>query len=889
MRTLRSWIVRLRGLFHSRRLDRELNDELASHLEMHVQDNVRAGMSLDQARRAALLKLGGVEQTKESYRDRRGLPFLEALWKDLRFGARVLRKNPDFTVVAVITLALGIGANTAIFSIVNAVILRPLAYKDSSRIVKFHTKTAMFPAFTLDLSWPAFQEIRMQSSSLKESAACWEMEKTLTGAGQPAVLKVSGISSGFFELLGSDAEQGRLLREEDQKSGQEHVAVISDGLWRTRLAKDPAAVGRTLILDEQVYTIVGVAEKKFAYPEDADVWLPLSLKADIAQNSTFFRIEVLGRLRAGARLAQLQAELGIIAPRLEKQLAEKKPELAGDYKLFAESLLDSRIQDARQGYLILLAAATLVLLIACANLTSLLLARGWGRHRELAMRAALGASASRLRTQCLVESWLLSLLGGVAGIALAIGGVQVFRAIAPADTARLGEVSIDATLLWFALGSALIAGFVCGMAPARRAARMTPIDLMKDGATGGVSGGSRFGRALVVIEVALAFILLLCSTLMVHTMAHLLHQNPGFRTDHLLTFDVPKPQVWNEKDGEDLKAKQIAKLKEMLSQVQQLPGVSEVVAADHGVLNGMRYSHAGLKLEGAPATKASITEGVVARYVSPGYFQVMGMPLRRGREFEESDAAGAQKVIVVNESMARNFWGTLDVVGKRMSFSTDDQGHAEWNEIVGVVADARDLDIESEPEPEYYPALFQWGVGSQHLIVRTQVNPDALADAISRRIWANFPDQPLTHVTTVTRTIEESIGDQRMHMSLLGVFAAIGLALALIGVYGAVSYSVARRTKEFGVRMAMGAASGNVVRMVLWQGMRLVALGSAIGILGGLAAARVIASELYGVTPSDSGTFASAAILILLVGGLACWIPARRATRVDPLEALRYE
>ena len=853
---------------------------------MHIEDNLRAGMSAEEARRGALLKLGGVEQMKESYRERCGLPLVETLWQDLRFGVRVLRKNPGFTAVAVITLALGIGANTAIFSIVNAVILRPLPYKDSSRIVVFHTKTAMFPTFTLNLSWPAFQEIRTQATSLKEAAAWWETEKKLTGASQPAVLKIASVSDGFFELLGAKAEQGRLLRD-DLKTDQNRVVVISDTLWRTRFARDSAVIGRPMTLDNQVYTVVGVTEKGFAFPEDAEVWTPLALTADVQENPTFFMLGVFGRLRNGAKLERLQAELDIMAPRLESRLAKEKPQFAGDYKLLAETLLDSRVEDARQSYLVLLAAATFVLLIACANLTSLFLARGWGRHREMAMRAALGASSWRLHRQALVESCLLALSGGVAAMVLAMAGLHLFRAVAPSDTARLNEVSTDATLLWFALGSSLLSGVVCGLAPARRAARMTPNDLLRDGSGGGVKGGSRFGNALVVVEVALAFILLIGSTLLMQTLAHLLHQNPGFHTDHLLTFDLPQPQTLSEK--EENKTGQISRLKEILAEVRQLPGVADVVAADHGVLNGLRASHAGMKLEGALPENEQVTQGVVLRQVSPGYFRMLGVPLVRGREFEERDSTSTQKVMLVNESMAKKFWGSLDVVGKRMSISTDAKGNPEWNEIVGVVADIRDLDVQSEPEPEYYPALFQWGIGSQHLIVRTQVNPDAMAGTISRRIWASFPDQPLTNVTTLTRTIADSVGDQRMHMSLLGVFAGIGLALALIGVYGVVSYSVARRTKEFGVRMALGAGWTEVLRMVLWQGLRLVALGTAIGVLGALAATRVIASELYGVTPSDPWTFAAAVVLILIVGGLACWIPARRATKVDPLEALRYE
>jgi predicted permease len=889
LRSLRSLLLRLRNLFRREKLERELGDELASHLAMHVEDNLRAGMSAEEARRAALLKLGGVEQTKELYRGRRGLPLLETLWQDLRFATRVLRKNPGFTAVAVITLALGIGANTAIFSIVNAVILRPLPYKDSSRIVVFHTKTAMFPTFTLNVSWPAFQEIRTQATSLKEAAAWWETEKTLTGANQATVLKVASVSDGFFELLEAEAAQGRLLSDADQQADQNRVVVISDTLWRTRFAKDPAVIGWSMTLDNQVYTVVGVAVKGFAFPEDAEVWMPLALTADVQQNPTFFMLGVFGRLWNTAKLERLQTELSIIAPRLETRLAKEKPEFAGDYKLLAETLLDSRVEDARQSYLVLLAAATFVLLIACANLTSLFLARGWGRHREMAMRAALGASSWRLHRQALVESCLLALLGGVAGIVLAVAGLQLFRGVAPNDTARLNEVSTDATLLWFALGSSLLCGIVCGLAPARRAARMTPNDLLKDGSGGSVKGGSRFGNALVVVEVALAFILLIGSTLLMQTLAHLLHQNPGFHTDHLLTFDLPQPQTLSEKEKEENKTGQIARLKEILAEVRQLPGVGDVVAADHGVLNGLRSSHAGMQLEGALPENEQVTQGVVLRQVSPGYFRMLGVPLVRGREFEERDSRSAPKVMVVNESMAKKFWGSLDVVGKRMSISRDAKGNPEWNEIVGVVTDIRDLDVQSEPEPEYYPALFQWGIGSQHLIVRSQVNPDAMADTISRRIWASFPDQALTNVTTVTRTIADSVGDQRMHMSLLGVFAGIGLMLALIGVYGVVSYSVARRTKEFGVRMALGAGWAEVLRMVLWQGLRLVALGSAIGVLGALAATRVIASELYRVTPSDPWTFAGAVVLILLVGGLACWIPARRATKVDPLEVLRYE
>jgi len=885
MRQLRAWFLRLGGLFSKERREKDLAAEMDSHLQMHIDDNLRAGMTAAEARRKALLKLGGVEQTKETYRDRRGLPLLETLFQDLRFAFRMLRKNPGFAAVAALTLALGIGANTAIFSIVNAVVLRPLPYKDSARIVTFHTKTAMFPNFTLPLTWPAFQEVRGQATLLEETAAYWPTDRTLTGLDQPEVLRVTSVTSGFFEELGGSAEQGRLLSEQDHQPGQDRLAVISDALWRTRFAEDPAAIGRRLILDREVYTIIGVAAEGFAFPEKSEVWLPLSLTPEIEQNQKFFRFQVLGRFRKGERLETLQAELATIAQRI----AKLDPTLGKGYKLSAEPLLESRVHDARRSYLVLLAAATFVLLIACANLTSLLMARGWGRNREMAVRAALGASPGRLQRQGLVESCLLALLGGVVGIALAAGIVQVFRAIAPSGTPRLAEITPDWTLLWFALASSLVSGVVFGFAPARRAARMAPSDALKEGTAGSVGGTSRFGNALVVVEVALAFILLIGSTLMLQTLAHLLHQNPGFRTDHLLTFDLPQPPQWSLKDSDANAAAQIVRLKDTLGRVRRLPGVEDVVASDHGILDGMMYEHSGLQLEGALPEQSAVTESVIARYISPDYFRMLGISLMRGREFAEQDQLGAQKVVMVNEAMARKYWGTLDIVGKRLSVSTDGKGTPQWNEIVGVAANARDVEIQDEASPEFYLALFQWGAGSHHLIVRTQANPDALVGTVSRQIWAGYPDQPVRHVMTLTETIAGSVGDQRMHTVLLGVFAGVGLMLALLGVYGVVSYSVARRTQEIGVRMALGAARADVLRMVLRQGLTLVACGAVIGAAGAFGAVRVIASELYGVKSSDPWTFSGGAALILIVGSLACWVPARRAMRVDPMVALRYE
>ncbi|HEY2548441.1 MAG TPA: ABC transporter permease [Candidatus Acidoferrum sp.] len=878
----------LKQLFSRRTIYNDLSDEMRQHLEEKIEELVASGMSRNEATAAARRAFGNLTLLENDSREAWQWPRIESFLADIRYALRTLRNNRGFTFVAVLTLALGVGANTAIFSIVNAVILRPLPYKDSSRMVTFSVKTAMFPTFSLMPSWPAFEAIRTQTSSVESAVACWETDRTLTGTNQPAVLNVVGISDGFFEELGTRAVQGRLLSEADQNAGQDRVAVISNTLWRTRFTSDPNAIGRQLILDNQAYTIVGVAAKGFAYPERAEVWVPISLSSDIKQSS-FFSFNVLGKLRKGSRMETLQAELAVIAQKLEQELEKQKPDLKGSYVLTAQTLLDSRMEDARKSYLVLLAAATLVLLIACANLTSLLLARGWARHREMAVRAALGASPGRLRRQVLVESCSLSVLGGLAGIALAAAGIQIFRAIAPPDTARLNEVSMDWTLLWFALASSLLAGLIVGLAPARRAARMSPNELFKQGAGAGIATPSRFGNVLVVAEVALAFILLTGSTLMMQTLAHLLYQNPGFRTDHLLTFDLPQPPKWDDKKAEARTESQIARMKQILTDVRHLPGVEDVAASDHGVLNGLYFSHAGTKLEGVPPEKAAVLEGLTSRYLSPGYFQMLGISLLRGREFEERDARASTKVAIVNEAMARKYWDTLDVVGKRISVSTDAKGNPEWDEIVGVVSNVRDLNIQDEAQPEFFLALFQWGVGSHHLVVRTRTNPEALTDTISRQIWASFPDQPLVHVMTLTRTIADSVGDQRLHTALLGIFAALGLTVALLGIYGVVSYSVARRTQEIGVRMALGAARGDVLRMVLRQGLALVGVGAVIGTAGALGATRVIASELYGVTATDPWTFLGAIALMLLVGCFACLVPARRAMRVDPIVALRYE
>jgi predicted permease len=879
----------LRRLFRKEQSEKQLDAELRFHMERQISDYIAAGMSPEEARRRARLDFGGLESIKQQTRESRRGILLETLFQDLRYAIRMLRKNPGFTIAAAVTLALGIGANTAIFSIVNAALLRPLPFKDSARLVSVSTKTAMFPTFSLGNSWPAFEQIRSQAASLEESAVYSQSEKTLTGQGSPAQLSVTSVSDGFFEELGATAQQGRLTTLADQHPGQNLVAVLSDALWRTRFGADPAILGHTFVLDKQPFTIVGVASRNFTLPAKNDLWIPVALTPAIEHQSALFMFQLLGKLRRGQKISQLNAELATIAGRLMKDY----PTLKAGLSFTAEPLIETHVQNIRTAYLVLLGASTLVLLISCANLSSLLLARGSARQREMALRAALGASRGRLLRQGLVESSLIALLGGGLGMLLAAGGVQLFRSIAPSGTPRLDEISADSTLLLFSLITSLVAGLIFGLAPARRAARMDPNETLKEG-TGTSLGAARsahqskLGHTLVVVEVALAFILLIGSALMTQTLYNLLHQSPGFRTDHLLTFDLPSPTIYEDPGGKFLQ-EQVERLKQIIQQVQLVPGVTAVTASDQSLLMGMRTMQSGLKVEGELPPRSGEVRSAKARTIHPSYFRTMAVPLLRGRDFTDRDTQNSPSVIIVNETMAREYWGSPDVLGKHIGMIKDEKGNRQWYEVIGVVSDLREISISHTPDPQYYLSMLQSDTGSIHLFVRTLADPVLLAGAISRQVWSVVPDQPVTRLTTMSRAISESVGDQRLRSVLLVVFACIGFALALLGVYGVISYSVSRRFQEIGIRMALGASPRDVLRMILRQGLLSVGIGVILGSAGALALARVIASQFYGVKPADPATFLAAAALVLVIACLACCIPARRAMRVDPIIALRYE
>lgn len=868
--------------------ERDLREEMQLHRELRERELRDGGANPGEARTVASRRFGNPTVLSSRSRDAWGWRWLEELLNDLRIAARSLRKSPGFALIAAITLGIGIGANTALFSVIDAVLLDAAPFPNAARMISVHVSTALFPKFRLGLPWMAVEKIRTQADAIEHAAAYASSEKTMITNGEPSLLNVAGLSEAFFEQLGTRAQLGRLLVDSDHAPGRDHVAVISDALWRTRFGSSPRVIGQSLRLDDEAYTIVGVAPPRFSYPDETQAWMPLALSPAQRTQHTFFMLNVIGTLRQGTKLERAQQQLDAIA----SQIAKEAPDLGKGFALPATSLREEEMPYSRRGYFVLVGAALFVLLIACANLSSMLLARGLKRTREMALRAALGASRWRLIRHGLAESGLVALLGCAAGLCAAQGGIAVFRAIAPPDTPRLDQIALNPLALWFAVAISLIAGLALGLVPALRSAQDAPNDALKNTIAGAAAGRKprlKFGGGLVVMEVGLAFVLLAGSALMTRTLANALRQSPGFRTDHLLTFDLPAPRQQFSRPGEAERQRNVQRAKAILQRVESVPGVEKAALTDYPLLAGMMSMSANLQVEGALPAKSSEERAAYSRAVSPGYFRMMQIPLVGGREFTEQDVAAQAPGILINETMARQYWNSLDVIGKRISTSVDEKKQPAWNEVIGVVKDTRDVLIIDRPSPEYFPLILRDTSGKYNLLVRTRLEPDALAKSISQAIWAEFPNQPVTRVMTLSQSIAQSLGDQRMNAVLLDAFAGIGLLLALVGVYGVISFAAGRRTQEVGIRMAIGAQPREILLMILRQGLLPVLIGTLLGAGGALGVGRLIASQLYGVKPQDPWTLILSTLLVLAIAGLACYVPARRATRVDPVVALRYD
>jgi putative ABC transport system permease protein len=863
-------------------MDHELAEEMRDHLERKATKNAARGMTREEAVYAAQRQLGNSTLQREQSRLTWGFPSVESWLQDLRFGLRVLRKAPGFSTVAILTLALGLGATTAIFSIVNTIVLRPLPYKDSERLAMVWTRSPMFPDFNLGESKSDFDDIKSQAQAFEAMSMYRTSGMTLSGNGEPERVEAVQVTPGFLDMFGVRPEMGRDIEPDDEQGASGSVVLLSQSVWRQRFAADTHILGRRLTLDQKPFTVVGVLPRGFDFPVPDAFLVPLTLSVDEQQSRGYRFFRAIGRLRPGTRLQTAQAELDTLAARLSSQY----PENDSGVNFNAISLQNETVGDARSSLMVLLGAVTFLMLIACANVGNLLLAKGTQRQKEISIRSALGCTRPRIVRQLLVESVLLALLGGAAGLLVAALGIDAFKALAPGNIPRLSELRVEPAVAWFAFVFASCAGIVCGLAPALHTTRFDLTTALKDRMAAWISHGPRrfsLRSFLVVFELALALVLLTGSALMVQSLVRTLRVDPGFSTDHMLTAQINLPAA---RYGTPEAAQMF--VERLLDQLHARPELSQSAVTNFATLGGtlaiQTFDPATLGLNEKKTT-------LEFKSVDPHYFETFGIPLLSGRLFTERDTAAAPQVLIVNESLARRYFPGQNPLGKELSLDSKRAGSKSQRQIVGVVADVRDVTLRDQARPELYsPLLQQRTIGSLHLYVRTRAdNPELLASSLRQCIWAVDKDMPVTHIESLTAAISQSLAEPRFRTWLLSLFAGAGLALTLIGIYGVISYSVSQRTQEIGVRVALGAPRERVLGLILGQGLRLALLGAAIGLAGSLALTRVIASELFGVKPADPATLIGAVLSMLGIVLLAAYLPARRATRVDPVIALRHE
>ena len=801
---------------------------------------------------------------------------MERLIQDVRYGVRMLWKRPGFAAVVVSTLALGIGANTAIFSVVNAVLLRPLPYRNAERLV-WVAGNVRGGTNRASVSPPDYVDYRAQNTVFEEFAASGSVASAvnLTGAGEPERLTGSRVTANYFRAFGVKPALGRVFGGDEERAGPEPVAVLSDGLWRRRFGGDPSVVGKSLTLDGKAVTVVGVAPPEFQYPAGTELWVPLDLDDPEMKIRAAHFLRPIGLLKEGVTLEQARAETDLIARRLEEQY----PETNERWSLNLVPLEEQVVGGVRTSLWVLLGAVGFVLLIACANVSNLMLARAAGLRRELALRTALGASRWRVARQQLTESVLLALAGGALGLLLASWGVDVLTALGAGDIPRTREIGVDGRVLAFTAALSVLTGLVFGLLPALRASRTNLNEVLKDAGRGTAGPGrGRVRAALVVSEIALALTLLVGAGLLVKSFVGLRRVNPGFEPANVLTVRIDLARARYAKPEQAA-----AFFGELQRRVAGLPGVEAVGMVSElplsGQPNDMYFSVAG-----RPPQTADQKVTADYRRVNHDYFRAMRVPVLRGRGFTEQEVAGNAQVVVINETLARNFFPDEDPLGRRLVI---DFGKAEEFEIVGVAADVLHRSLEGGVyQMMYVPTL---RIGGTNLVVRTSSDPLALASAVRGEVAAVDREQPISAVRAMEEVVSGSVAQQRFRTLLLAAFACVALLLAGVGIYGVIAYSVTHRTHEIGVRMALGAGVADILKMVIGQGMALALAGVALGLLAALALTRVLSSLLFGVTATDAATFAAVSFLIAAVAFLACLLPARRATKVDPMVALRYE
>jgi len=805
---------------------------------------------------------------------------MDHLRQDVLYALRRLVKAPAFTLVAVATLALGIGANSAIFSVVDGVLLKPLPYPEPDRLVGVYHVADGHRAV---MSGPNFTDIAKSATTLESAAAISTGRAILTGEGEPTRLPIAEVSAAFFSVLRVRPELGRPFAATENTPGSTHVVILSHALWQQRFGGDAGVIGRRIMLDGVAKEVVGVMPAGFAYPDGREAWMPIEYDDNfVSKQRASWYLDVIARLRPNVTPQQSAAEVETLG----RGLARQYPDADSEIGMSTYPLLDALIGDVRRAVFVLLGAVGFVLLIACTNVANLLLARAAARGSEMAVRTALGANRSRLVRQLLTESVLLSLIGAGAGLLLAVWGVDLLVRLKPAGIPRLDNVHVDATVIAFTVAIAIVTGILFGLVPAFNATRGLS-DTLKDGGRGavGARGGSRVRAVLVMAELALAVMLLAGAGLLLRSFMKLEAVDPGFRIGPALTFDLTLPDARYKEDE-----RQIAFFDQLLPRLRALPGVRGASAILGLPLSGLDIIIS-FQVQGRPPVPPSQQPAMQVRVATPDYFPNIGIPLKRGRLFTDDDRAGTARVVLISETAARQFFPGENPIGRTITLGWG-RGPGKpraGGEVVGIVGDVKDGGLNEASQPQIYLPYRQWPVGSMTVVVTTAVPPLSLTDAVRSSVYALDGNLPVSNVSTLDAVVAKSISQQRFYMLLLTMFAAIALVLAAVGIFGVLSYAVSQRTREIGIRMALGAQGRSVVGLVVRQAMLLVAAGIAAGLALGLSLSQTMTRMLFGVTPTDPATFAGVAVLLASVALLASYLPAWRATRVDPIVALRSE
>jgi putative ABC transport system permease protein len=880
MRAIRAFLSRLSASLHKQSSERELAEEFESHLAMQIADNLRAGMSPGQARREALLKSGGLETSKESCRDRRSLPLIETVARDLTYAMRLVRRSPGFTAVVVLTLALGIGANTAISSLLDGVLLRPLPYPEQDRLITIGEWSEQVPE--MSISYPDFLDWRARQTSF--TAIGVSSGQSFNYDGESSTERLAGLlaSHDLSTALGITALRGRLFSAEDDKPGAERTVIISEGFWKRSFGGRESAIGEKIRLNKEVYTIIGVLPDAFQFPgAPTEVWAPVGLWGDRYRDRwNHSGLYAVARLKPGVTFAQGCAEMRTIVG----QLAREYPATNTGVSVVTQMFADSVFGGVRPMLFVLLGAAGFVLLIACTNVANLQLAKAHARGREFAVRSALGAGRGRVVRQLLVESVLLGLLGCAVGLALGAWAIGVLRTALPASIPRLQEIDLNTWVLAFSVGLSLLTSIVFGLVPAMLMGRQNPREVLaQDGRAGGATHSHRWRAALMIGEFALTCLLLVGASLMLRTLGNLHHANPGYATGHIVTFgwDLPDEAYPNP-------AQRLPLIERALERLAVVPGAAKVALVNPLPLSG-QGNQSYYYVEGTPSPESGKLPPAERTEINGDYFRTLGIALLSGRTFSRADQPQSQRVAIVDRMFAEKCFHGQNPIGKRFAYGGRPMKDSDWLQIVGVVAHVENNGLGGPSREQTYIPFTQNPPSGMTFAVRTDGDPASLAPALRGAMREVSSSLPIFNVYTMDELFAASISSQSLTVLLLGAFAAIALLLAAVGLYGVLSYGVGQRTREIGVRMALGARSSSVVSLVLRNGLKLAGIGLALGLLAALGLTQFLRGVLYGVSAFDPVSFAAVAGVLTGVGILACWLPARRAAKVDPMVALRSE